>query len=249
MLRAVLFDLGDTLFWRSAGDPKTALADGIGRAHDDLRERHHQLPPKDRYVRRVLRRMTLAHIWSRWTLREIQVVGLIQRFHRRLGISLTDAAARQYARRCHQELRRMYKPAPGAQQTLRQLADSGYRLALVSNTFMSPEVLDENLAEAGLLDFFDTRVYSCDVGLMKPHPRIFETALRRIGTPAEEALFVGDRMDADIRGAGRVGMTTVLLAPDGHVPKGRHRPDYMIRSLTEIPDLLPGRQPEAQTAH
>ena len=242
MVQAVLFDLGDTLYCVSGGDPKLALTQGIGLAFDYLRGLDFSLPPRDRYVRRVLRRMTLSHLWSRWTLREIQLVDLIRRFHRRLEIALTVAMAQQYARCCHEPLRRIYKPAPEAKATLQRLCESGYRLGLVSNTFMLPQVLDEILAEAGLLDFFEVQVYSCVVGRMKPHRRIFEVALQGVGASAKQTLFVGDRMDTDIKGAKRMGMRTALLLRHGRVQPGRYQPDHIIRTLAEVVDLLPGRR-------
>jgi putative hydrolase of the HAD superfamily len=47
------------------------------------------------------------------------------------------------------------------------------------------------------------------VGTRKPHPAIFERALEALGVEPENALFVGDRLYEDIRGAGELGMMTV----------------------------------------
>jgi putative hydrolase of the HAD superfamily len=43
----------------------------------------------------------------------------------------------------------------------------------------------------------------------KPDPRIFRRALDALGVEPENALFVGDRLYEDVRGAGELGMTTV----------------------------------------
>jgi 4-nitrophenyl phosphatase len=45
----------------------------------------------------------------------------------------------------------------------------------------------------------------------KPHPAMFETALARLGTPAETTLMIGDRLDTDVAGAQRCGIMTVLV--------------------------------------
>jgi putative hydrolase of the HAD superfamily len=52
-------------------------------------------------------------------------------------------------------------------------------------------------------------VFSSEIGVRKPRPEIFHAALQRLGVAAEDALFVGDRLGADVRGARAVGMRTV----------------------------------------
>jgi putative hydrolase of the HAD superfamily len=61
----------------------------------------------------------------------------------------------------------------------------------------------------GLAERLDFAVFSSEVGVRKPDPRIFERALEALGVAAENALFVGDRLYEDVRGAGELGMTTV----------------------------------------
>jgi len=61
----------------------------------------------------------------------------------------------------------------------------------------------------GLLEGLDVVVFSSDVGVRKPSPEIFRRALDSLGVAAERALFVGDRLVADVRGARDVGMRTV----------------------------------------
>jgi len=71
----------------------------------------------------------------------------------------------------------------------------------------------------------DFAVFSSEVGFRKPDPRIFERALEALGVAPENALFVGDRLYEDVRGAGELGMTTVQALwfradehPDGAEP-------------------------------
>ena len=70
-------------------------------------------------------------------------------------------------------------------------------------------LLLRDLDEQGLAERFDAVVFSSDVGIRKPRPEIFERALEELGVTADRALFVGDRLIADIRGARDVGMRTV----------------------------------------
>jgi putative hydrolase of the HAD superfamily len=70
-------------------------------------------------------------------------------------------------------------------------------------------ILVRDLEEQGLAERMDAVVFSSDVGVRKPRREIFERALDELGVSAERALFVGDRLDADVRGAHEVGMRTV----------------------------------------
>ena len=69
----------------------------------------------------------------------------------------------------------------------------------------------------------------------KPEPPLFELALKRMGVTEMEAVMVGDSVDSDIRGARRIGMTTVLFAPHGGLDGVAH---YMVRSMTQLRRLL-----------
>ena len=69
----------------------------------------------------------------------------------------------------------------------------------------------------------------------KPEPPLFELALKRMGLAETEAVMVGDSMDSDIRGARRLGMTTVLFAPQGGPDGVAH---YMVRSMAQLRRLL-----------
>ncbi len=73
---------------------------------------------------------------------------------------------------------------------------------------------------------------------MKPHPSIFEAALKLAGVPATDAVMVGDSLSQDIEGARRVGMRGVLVRRSEWV-SGTPDPDVpVIRSLRELTELL-----------
>ena len=87
----------------------------------------------------------------------------------------------------------------------------GYKLVLCSNTDIErfsfvkkrfPEVL-----------FFDEYVVSYEVGVMKPHPIIYEAALDKAGTRPEESVFIDDR-EENTAAAEQLGLQTILLRPD-----------------------------------
>jgi putative hydrolase of the HAD superfamily len=95
-----------------------------------------------------------------------------------------------------------FEPLPGAVAAVEELAARGLRLAVVSNWDVA---LHGYLEELALADHFATVVTSAEAGAPKPHPRIFELALDRLGIRPERALHIGDA-EADEEGARAAGM-------------------------------------------
>ncbi|MBC7247807.1 MAG: HAD-IA family hydrolase [Actinobacteria bacterium] len=125
-----------------------------------------------------------------------------------------------------------YTAYQDARETLQRLADRGHRLGLISN--FEPW-LEDLLDELGLSGFFQVMVVSGKERYEKPHPRIYELALRRMGATAEDSLHVGDSPVSDFDGARGVGMRAVLLDRWNRFPDFRGE---RIESLRELPDLL-----------
>ena len=84
------------------------------------------------------------------------------------------------------------------------------RLAVVSNFSHSPTAR-ALLEKAGLASRMDAIVISEDVGIRKPRPEIFERALEILGVSPDEAVHVGDSLDADVNGAGPLGIRPAWL--------------------------------------
>ena len=130
----------------------------------------------------------------------------------------------------------MYDDVPAV---LRQLAESGLRIGLISNTHRCLASFQSHFELQGLVS---ATVSSSDHGLMKPHPSIFNAALALLGVAAADAVMVGDSLKHDVEGALNVGMRAVLLnRGDAAAPKvaADHRVP-VIHSLRELPALLAG---------
>lgn len=117
---------------------------------------------------------------------------------------------------------------------LRELHGKGLQLGLISNTHRCLELFKRHF---GLEVFISSAVSSGVHGFMKPHPSIFEEALRMVGVDADEALMVGDSLKQDVVGALGVGMRGVLLVRSGLVDD---RPEAVpvIASLRELPAFV-----------
>lgn len=122
-----------------------------------------------------------------------------------------------------------------AKQVLRMLSET-HKLGLISNFTYAP-VIYAGLRKVGINNFFNTVLVSDSVGWRKPHAKIFEEALKRLGVKAEESLHVGDSPNEDIKGARELGMKTVFVAsqffPLKKLLESRLQPDVVARSLCE----------------
>ena len=98
-------------------------------------------------------------------------------------------------------------PFTDAVPVLNALRERGVRLVLLSNIGVD---IRPQLATTGLAELLDDVVLSYEVGMVKPDPGIFRSALERLGRPAAQTLMVGDSASADIGGAA-LGIRTLIL--------------------------------------
>ncbi len=111
-----------------------------------------------------------------------------------------------------------------------------YRLGIVSNFYGNLETVCDNTA---IRPLFGVIVDSVRVGISKPDPRIFKTALDGLGVTAPEAIFVGDSAARDMAGARALGMRHIWLTGEPAPPGGPCCPgDAMIHSLEDVEALL-----------
>ena len=131
------------------------------------------------------------------------------------------------------------RPYPGTVPTLIKLKEN-HSLGVISNGLAVKQW--EKLVGLGIHHFFDVVATSEELGCSKPHTRIFEYAMDEVGLKPSECVMVGDRLDTDIVGGNRAGMTTVLMKTNRkQKPKGEDdTPNHEICSLCELPPLLEG---------
>jgi putative hydrolase of the HAD superfamily len=125
----------------------------------------------------------------------------------------------------------MYPEVP---EVLRSIRATGVKIGLISNTQRCLSTFAEHFELVGL---FDVSLSSYQHGFMKPHPSIFEAALRAVGRLPAEAVMVGDSLAHDIEGALAIGMRGVLVARAGRQP-GTPAELPVIQSLRELPEHL-----------
>lgn len=201
MLDAVLFDWGHTLMdfvWDEelleAGVRAGLVAVGA---------------PDDAAARVAARYRAEARLTDWEVPEEVEYESLVRAMLAESGVDVDDDALREYLLAEHAAWAPARRIASMSEALLDSLRERGLKTGLVSNTMDPRWILLRDLEEQHLAERLDAVVFSSEVGVRKPHPEIFRRALDQLGVAAERALFVGDRLDADVRGARDVGMRTV----------------------------------------
>jgi HAD superfamily hydrolase (TIGR01509 family) len=101
-------------------------------------------------------------------------------------------------------------PDPDADATLRWARESGFRVAVLSNWPLA-RTIDRYVEGHGWDAYLDAVVVSQRVGVIKPHPAIFEAAAVALGLPPARLLHVGDDWAADVVGAKAAGWRAAYL--------------------------------------
>ncbi|TPN81331.1 YjjG family noncanonical pyrimidine nucleotidase [Aquimarina algicola] len=84
-----------------------------------------------------------------------------------------------------------------------------YELHIITNGFK--EIQNDKLQNSGIKDYFSTVTNSEEVGVKKPNPLIFETALQKSKAIPSVSMMIGDNYEADIQGAEAVGLHTICF--------------------------------------
>jgi FMN phosphatase YigB (HAD superfamily) len=111
------------------------------------------------------------------------------------------------------------RPLPGAAELLAESQALGLRNVIASNTYWrDAESYWEDFRQLGMAAHIDGIITSVDAGHLKPHPAVFEMAMRWAGVPADRCVAIGNREENDIEPALALGMRTILVYPDDPKP-------------------------------
>jgi len=136
-------------------------------------------------------------------LRRGRLIDTFLRFNQNYSLDIIDALAESYI----DELPGNNHLLDGAEEILEYLAPN-YNLHIITNGFQ--EVQELKLRKSAIGHFFETITSSEEVGVKKPNPLVFETALKKASAKSSESIMIGDTFEADILGAEGVGMKTLF---------------------------------------
>jgi putative hydrolase of the HAD superfamily len=123
-----------------------------------------------------------------------------------------------------------------SEQVLHNLKKN-FRLALLTNG--APDIQGTKIDGSNLASFFDAIIISGDHGFGKPDPRIFHLALKRLKVAAHEAVMVGDSLNRDITGARDAGLRTIWINRYNRTLSDSHPiPDLELTNLRDLPAIL-----------
>jgi putative hydrolase of the HAD superfamily len=230
VLRAVLFDWGDTLmhFAYDENLVEAGFKAGLEAIDGEQASRAEEIAAHFREEYESL-------FWAPGTVDEIEYPGLIRELLGHFGIEVSDEELGRFLEAEHAAWAPSRVLGSTTHALLETLRARGLRLGLVSNAFDPGWLLHRDLEQLGVAERLDFAVFSSELGKRKPHPAIFERALQVLDVEAVDSLFVGDRLYEDIRGAGELGMTTVQalwFRADEH-PDGRE-PDHLAFTQMDV---------------
>ncbi len=237
-IEAVVFDLGETLLTFGRLDRNKLFAEAVDRSYAYLKE-HSQ--PVGSY-----RSYRLFYLWGiRWHVFKSRLTGndfdsldLLKQYGRRKGFTLSQDQWEELNWQWYKGLAEIGSAGTGAKDALKRLEQMGLKLGLLSNTFIHKSSLERHLAQDGLLEHFPLRLYTYDYPWRKPDVRIFNVTAEKIGIDSDKIVYVGDRIDNDVKGASKAGMLPVLIKAYTNENKKIPADTLCIESLAELPELI-----------
>lgn len=244
VIRAITFDLWDTVFIDDSDEPKRA-AQGLLPKPAERRRLVHQF--LERYEPISKEQVELAyntvdaafhHIWYSqnitWTVRERLSV-LLKGLKRELPADELDELVR-----LHEEMELEFRPdlAVGVADALHNLHGK-YKMGVISDAIFSPgRALRQLLSHYDILKFFDAFVFSDEIGCAKPNPIAFEAVAKALDVKPCEIVHIGDRELKDIDGPHAVGGLAVLCTAVKDRGGEYTKAEAICRDFADLPAIL-----------
>ncbi len=237
-IKAVLFDLGETLLDFGKVKATRLFQQGARLSYDFLKSCGQPVGSFEYYCWRNLFALRFQHLISNITKKDINSSALLRGLGTKKGIKLDTQQWRHFAWLWYEPLSKIATTDPKIKETLIALKGLGLKLGILSNTFVNAHSLEKHLKQLGLLDFFTVRMYSYEFDFRKPDARIFKIAAERIGEAVENIMYVGDRIDKDIKPALKLGFKPVLKAAYTNAGKTPPNGAWKITHISELPALI-----------
>jgi HAD superfamily hydrolase (TIGR01662 family) len=244
MIRAVIFDLGSTLWdWdRNRGADESPLDRAYAGTHATLCERLTCTVPDAGALKTAVGEALKAdmdYFTTGTRLDQPPTWTWVDRGFRKLGLELDQQLLDEITPPLFATEIEHLICHDGTLDAVQELHERGYRLGCVTNTLADEAAIRAMLRLHGFEPLIDGLVVSADEGWRKPHPSLFEKSLRQLDSTPAEAVFVGDSPYHDVGGAQAVGMRAVLTTQYIARPtEGMPVPDATITHLRELPAVI-----------
>jgi putative hydrolase of the HAD superfamily len=237
----IIFDLGSTLLEYETIPWNELSVMCLRAACDFLKNRGFDLPSPE-----IVEGLHFD-IWRRHreqsaaTLVEWKAVDALGELLKNLGLDGGEDSTAAFFDAFYSPIAGQLTSFADAHRVLAEVKRMNKTVGLVSNTIFPEEYHLAELRKFGLLRFFDFTIFSSTFGFRKPHPSIYQNAVRASGTGPERLLFVGDRYIEDWLGPRQNGFNAVLKYREGReYPSPLPEDLIFIKSLSELLILLDG---------
>lgn len=241
LIRAVIFDLGNTLMYPIASDLWPEVIQRGNQALMDHLCDLNILTECDTFMFDFNQRLHQYYDERDKEMVETSTFLVLKELLAEKGYTnVPDSVIRESLDAHYAVTQKNWQLEDDAIDCLDTLQQEKYKLGLVSNAGDHRDVL-QLVEKFGLESYFEFILTSAGCGYRKPHQTIFQLALENVNAPAENVAMVGDTLNADILGANQVGMYSIWITrrtdfpPDKTLPI---QPRAIIKSLGELPSLL-----------
>ena len=230
-LKAVLFDMGSTLieFENLTWDELRRLSTEKG--YQFLKEKNLSVPDLEEFSRVLLAGFMEARAEIEENLKELKFEKVIFDFFKRLNLRTSDGIYGNFLEVYYRPVADQLTLIDGAEDVLKHFKEKDLKIGLVSNTIFPEKYHLRELKRFGLYPYLDAHFFSSEVGVRKPHPKIFQLALDKLEIDPSEAVFIGDRLKEDVGGAQDVGMKGILKCHEGRDYTVPVTPDAQVTEL------------------
>ena len=237
-IQGVLFDLGETLLNFGKVDTLGLFKVSGRLSWDYLQQNGQKVGGFQRYLWGNLLHLQVHIVLASIFGNDFDSLEALRWLGKKRGYDLSDEQWLDINDLWYEPLKRLAETEPDIKETLGKLADSGLKLGIISNTFVNEYSLDKHLGETGILEFFEHRIYSYQYRFRKPNKKIFLAGAEMIGLAPENIMYVGDRIDKDVKGSRNAGMTPVLKR--AYTSEGKNPGDgvIVIDNISELPGII-----------
>jgi len=244
MIKAITFDLWDTVFIDDSDEPKRKAA---GRPTKAIERRQlvKQFVNKHKEISQEIvnavydsQDVAFRKVWHElhitWPVKERLEIVL-----KGLKVTLPEEELNDLVR-LHEEMELEFRPdfVDGVHDAIKTLSEN-YKLGVISDAIFSPgKSLRKLLEGEGLLQYFSTFVFSDEAGCSKPHECVFNAAKKSFGVEFNEIVHIGDREHNDIFGPEKMGMKSILCLTALDRGSDRNNADAYFENYTDLPTII-----------
>lgn len=239
MMKGIIFDLGHTLidYHNDWVKPEEVAVDTVYEMASSKRD---GVPEREEFGEGLRNRLSKARTRKRREMIEIPLQRILRSFFDGLGIREENGLVERSMEIFYGTLLEHRELVTGTVDMLSEVKSRGYRVGLISDVAwgLPSRFPRRDMREYGLEEYFDDLIFSTDVELRKPNPKIFELSLFRLGIEPDNAVYIGNSLQADIKGALHSDMWAVLKRSSYFFPDDTIRPHLEIGEWKEIERVL-----------